>query len=138
MSEKYEKLRQQYLERGYCVLKGFWDVSRLEAINRDIHDLFRAQARRFGLPVAAGETREAFRDNAVAVFRRDVPTYVNTARMAQSLPSVHQLLTDEKLVGLAKVFGVEMPILCAKPSIHFMAEALKVPGGYSRTPPHHR
>src|ERR1700730_18109432 len=84
--------RQQYLADGYRVARGLLDRATLESINREIGELFAIQLRRLNLPVDTGNSREAFRDNALRLLKADVSTYISTARLTQNLPSVDRLL----------------------------------------------
>jgi len=108
----------------------------LAAILQEIAELFAIQLRRMRLPVTSGDTQEALTANAVRLLHADVPTYINTARLAQHLPSVHRLFVSDTILGFARELGIELPVISARPAIHFASEALKVPGGYHKTPPH--
>lgn len=128
--------RDQFLAEGYVVARDVLDKAALRSINRDIAELFAIQLRRLKLPVIPGESREAFRNNATRLLQADVPTYINTARMTQMLPSVHELLVSAPILNIARQLGVTMPVISTRPSIHIMAEALKIPNGYHKSPPH--
>jgi ectoine hydroxylase-related dioxygenase (phytanoyl-CoA dioxygenase family) len=84
----------------------------------------------------AGNSREAFRANTTALLRADVPTYINTARITQMLPSVHRLLISEPIMKLVSGLGLEFPVISTRVSIHIMSDDLKIPNGYHKTPPH--
>jgi phytanoyl-CoA hydroxylase len=127
---------ERFLADGYVVIKGAIDTAILETINREIAELFTIQLCRLGQPVDAGDSREAFKNNAVRLLRADVATYISTARLTQSLPSVHRLLICDTIIGLAGDLGIELPVISGRPSIHFMSGDLKVPEGYHKTPPH--
>ncbi|MFP3553210.1 phytanoyl-CoA dioxygenase family protein [Paraburkholderia sp. SIMBA_049] len=129
-------IRDQYLDEGYCVARNLIPVAELESINREIAELFATQLRRLGQPVVPGESREAFHRNAIALLQADVPTYINTARITQMLPSVHRLLISEPIMKLVKGLGIDFPVISTRVSIHFMSDHLKIPNGYHKTPPH--
>jgi phytanoyl-CoA hydroxylase len=128
--------RNQFLVNGYVVVKGAIETALLTTINTEIAELFTIQLRRLRLQVDAGDSQEAFTNNAVRLLRADVPTYINTARLTQYLPSVHRLLTCDTIIGLAEALGIELPVISTRPSISFMSGELKVPNGYHKTPPH--
>jgi phytanoyl-CoA hydroxylase len=128
--------RQRFLTEGYVVVKAALDTVLLATINREIAELFTIQLRRLHLPVDAGDSRDAFTNNAVRLLRADVPTYISTARLTQNLPSVHRLLICDTIIGLTKDLGIELPVISTRPAVHFMTEDLKVPNGYHKTPPH--
>jgi phytanoyl-CoA hydroxylase len=128
--------RAHYLSEGYVVVKDALDTAILNSINREIAELFAIQLRRLGQPVDAGDSRDAFKSNAVRLLNADVPTYISTARLTQNLPSVHRLLICDKVIELARHFGLELPVISTRPSIHFMTGDLRIPNGYHKSPPH--
>jgi hypothetical protein len=136
MSATVHADRERFLADGYVVIKGAIDTAILDSINREIAELFAIQLRRLGQPVDAGDPREAFKNNAVRLLRADVPTYISTARVTQDLPSIHRLLLCDTILRLAGDLGIELPVISARPAIHFMTGDLKVPDGYHKTPPH--
>jgi ectoine hydroxylase-related dioxygenase (phytanoyl-CoA dioxygenase family) len=128
--------RARFLAEGYVVLKHVLDAASLAVINREITELFAIQLRRLDRPVDPGNSQQAFTNNALRLLQADVPAYVNTARLTQYLPSVHRLLICDPILDIARGLGIEFPVISTRPSIHFMSSALKVPGGYHKTPPH--
>jgi ectoine hydroxylase-related dioxygenase (phytanoyl-CoA dioxygenase family) len=136
MSASVHADREHYLGEGYVVVKGAIDAAILDAINQEIAELFAIQLRRLGLTVDVGGSREAFKNNAVRLMRADVPVYISTARLTQSLPSVNRLLICDTIIELVRQLGVEMPIISTRASIHFMTGDLKIPNGYHRSPAH--
>lgn len=128
--------RDHYLSEGYVVVKDALETAILDSINREIAELFAIQLRRLGQAVDAGESREAFKSNAVRLLKTDVPTYISTARLTQNLPSVHRLLICDKVIELVRHLGVSLPVISTRPSIHFMTGDLKIPNGYHKSPPH--
>src|SRR6266446_5267643 len=136
MSASIHADRARYLAEGYVVVKGVVDTAILASINREIGELFAIQLRRLGQPVDAGDSREAFKNNAARLLGTDVPTYISTARLTQNLPSVHRLLICDTVIRLVREFGIELPVISTRPSINFMTSDLKIPNGYHRTPAH--
>jgi phytanoyl-CoA hydroxylase len=128
--------RPQYLADGYVVARSILDRATLASINRELADLFAIQLRRLNQPVDPGDSREAFKSNAVRLLKADVPTYIATARLTQDLPSVHRLLISEPILNFARQLGVALPVISTKPSIHYMTGDLKIPNGYHKSPPH--
>ena len=128
--------KAQLHKDGYVVLRDCLPVAPLDAINDEIAALFEIQVRGQGLPVVPGRTREALHANALRLLHHDVARYIATSRMTQELPSVARLLVGETIVDLVRELGIAFPIVSTKPSVHTMAEDLKIPGGYHKTPPH--
>ncbi len=130
------KTRDQYLTEGYFVGRNLIPADVLKTINREISTLFVMQLARLGLPVALGESREAFLNNAKTLLNADIPTYISTARITQMLPSVHRLLISEPIMKFVAELGISFPVISTKASIHIMSDDLKIPNGYHKTPPH--
>lgn len=129
-------LREEYVTEGFAVIRGYLDAAALSTINAQIAELFCIQVERLGLQPSRASAREATHANALTLLQRDVPAYIATARMTQELPSVHRLLVSETVVDLARSVGLEFPVISTKASVHIMADDLKVPGGYHKSPPH--
>jgi hypothetical protein len=136
MTTSNSKMRDQYLIEGYFVGRNLIPADVLQTINREISKLFAMQLGRLGLPVAPGESREAFLNNAKALLLADIPTYISTARITQMLPSVHRLLISEPIMKFVSELGISFPVISTKASIHIMSDDLKIPNGYHKTPPH--
>ena len=136
MSASIHADRARYLAEGYVVVKGVIDAAILASINREIGELFAIQLRRLGQSVDAGDSREAFKNNAVRLLRADVPTYISTARLTHYLPSVHRLLICDAIIRLVRELGIELPVISTRPTIAFMTSDLKIPDGYHRFPGH--
>jgi ectoine hydroxylase-related dioxygenase (phytanoyl-CoA dioxygenase family) len=136
MTASLQADRARYLAEGYVVVKGVIDTAILSSINREIGELFALQLRRLGQPVDTGDSREAFKNNAVRLLRADAATYISTARLTQHLPSVHRLLVSDEIIGLLREFGIELPVIGSRPTIAFMTSDLKIPDGYHRLPAH--
>ncbi len=130
------ELRRQYLEEGFCVLKGFLPLAQVQQIYDDMMSIFAHQLRRLGLPEADWRTPSGLSANLVTLFRTDMETYLNCARQTQLLPSIHTLTACPEFVDVLKSLGLDEPIISTKPVCHYMTGAIKVPGGYNFTPPH--
>jgi hypothetical protein len=128
--------RARFLTEGYLVVRDVIDIAALEAINREIGELFAIQLHRLGQPVDPGNSREVFKNNAVRLLKADIPTYISTARLTQNLPSVHRMLICDAVIDVARELGIEFPVISTRPSIHFMTSDLKIPNGYHKSPPH--
>jgi ectoine hydroxylase-related dioxygenase (phytanoyl-CoA dioxygenase family) len=130
--EEHEAL----LRDGFVIIRGLFDPRALSAINAEMDDLFVLQLRRLGLPVDGGSSREALHANAARLLAADVETYISTARLTQMLPSAARLMASESLIDLVRDLGVEVPVVSTRLSNHIMSDALRIPGGYHKSPPH--
>lgn len=128
--------REHFLKEGFVIVRGLLDPAELEAINGEMGELFALQLRRLGLPIDRGTSREAFQANAARLLAVDVETYISTARLTQMIPAAHRLLASEPILALVRALGVSFPVVSTRLSNHIMSEALKIPGGYHKSPPH--
>lgn len=128
--------REAFLRDGYTIVRGVLDPTDLAQMNADMGELFALQLRARGLPVDPGTSREAWQANAQRLLAVDVEAYVNTARMTQMVPSAHRVMTSDPILAIARDVGVEIPVICTRLSNHIMSDALKIPGGYHKSPPH--
>jgi len=128
--------REAFLAEGYQVVRGVIDPAELAAINAEMGEIFAIQLRRLGLPVDGAGTREAFLQNAASLLRADVAIYISTARLTQMLPSAHRMLISEPIMRIVKALGLDFPVVSTRVSNHIMSDALKIPGGYHKSPAH--
>lgn len=128
--------RDRFLAEGYLVCRGVLDPAPLHALIAEMDELFAIQLRRLGLPVEPGATRAAFHANAQSLLRADIPTYISTARLTQMLPGAHRLMISDPIMAIAAQLGIETPVISTRVSNHIMSDALKIPGGYHKSPPH--
>src|SRR5258705_263262 len=136
MNKSVKVHRDSFLSEGYVVARNIIDGAALISINAEISDLFAIQLRRLGLSTEQGDSREAFLQNASRLLQADVSTYIATARLTQMLPSVHRLLICDPILDLARELGLGFPVISTRASIHIMSDALKIPNGYHKSPPH--
>jgi ectoine hydroxylase-related dioxygenase (phytanoyl-CoA dioxygenase family) len=127
---------ERYRRDGYLVLKRQVPAEALDACLAEIRIIFNQMAARFDLPQAASIDMAALSAAMAALLRRDVPAYLAAARLAQHAVSLHRLGCSEALVAPLRALGLEVPVISTRPVIFFMADALKIPGGYHKTPPH--
>lgn len=128
--------RGQFLKEGFVIARGILDPRALEALNREMGELFALQLRRLGLAVDPGASRETLQANAKRLLDADVETYISTARLTQMLPSAHRLMACDPILDLVRALGVSFPVVSTRLSNHIMSDALRIPGGYHKSPPH--
>jgi hypothetical protein len=126
----------RYRRDGYLVVRGFFDPAELSAVLEEMTGLFRLQLARLGLEASPGRGREAFLEDALRLLRTDPALYIATARLTQMLPRAQRLMTSEALCDLARALGLTAPVVSTRVSNHIMSDALKIPGGYHKSPPH--
>ena len=129
-----EKL-EDYRRDGIVVLRGAVPPVGLAELLRQFHEVFRHQIRRHGISHGALGT-VAFEDAIRDLFAADMKSYLAAAKATQNLPALHALGTSGPVLDLVRGLGIGAPMIAVRPVVHILAEALKVPGGYHRTPPH--
>jgi len=128
--------RLRYAEDGYCILKDYFAHQQIARVYDDIMAVFARQLRRLGIAESDRRDAEGLRQNLTALLNADRDAYLGAARQTQLLPSIHHLTTSPAIVATLEALGLAAPVVSTKPVCHFMTEALKIPGGYLRVPPH--
>ncbi len=126
--------RRQFHEEGLVVFRGYFDPASLAELVDAFRHVFRRQMQRHGL---AGDLSGAAFDRSLAdLFRTSMPSYLAAAKVTQYLPALHRLGVSADLLTTVTGLGLRQPVISTRPVVHIISEALKVPGGYHRTPPH--
>ena len=131
-----DDLIARYRRDGFIVVPGLFSPNRREQVLAGIAETFRLRAATLGLGPPAGEGHAAFSALLGGLFDRDIPAYVAAAKLTQSLVGVHQMGVSPELMGVVEALGLGLPAISTRPVIHYMADRLKIPGGYQKTPPH--
>lgn len=127
--------RRALNEDGVVVLRDFFDGTEPGDLADAFRDVFRRQMRRHNL-ASADQTGPAFDRSLADLFKESMPSYLAAAKLTQYLPELHRLGVSEPLLATLFGLGLEQPAISTRPVVHIVSEALKVPGGYHRTPPH--
>ena len=130
-----DDLFARYRRDGFVVVPGLFPQSRREPVLAGITETFRLRAAALGLS-PGGDGQAGFSALLGGLFQRDVPSYIAAAKLTQSLASVHQMGVSPELMGVVEALGLSLPAVSTRPVIHYMADRLKIPGGYQKTPPH--
>lgn len=125
-------LRKDFDRDGFVVLRGALARSRIDSLLAECRGVFRRQFVRHGISGGV----EDFDDSRLRLFRVAMPTYLAAAKATQYLPSLHRLGASDAVLGLVGKLGIACPVISTRPVVHIVAEDLRVPGGYHRTPPH--
>jgi ectoine hydroxylase-related dioxygenase (phytanoyl-CoA dioxygenase family) len=121
---------------GYLILKNLIPATVIDGCLEEIRAIFNAQAERFGVTPADSIDMASLSRTMAGLIQRDIPAYLAAAKLAQHAISLHRMGCDETLVAPLRALGLQVPIISTRPVIFFMADALKIPGGYHKTPPH--
>lgn len=129
-----EKL-DTYRRDGVTVVRGAVSPMDATALLSEFRAIFRPQLARHGIAGAEAEGAD-FDEALFALFRADMQCYLAAAKATQLVPMLHALAAAGPVLDLARGFGVTRPLIAVRPVVHILADALQVPGGYHRTPPH--
>ena len=131
-----DDLLARYRRDGFVVIPGLFEAQLRRQVLGDIVQTFRLRAEDLGLHLPAGPDHEAFSELVAGLFARDIPAYVAAAKLTQHLASVHRMGLAPELMATVGALGLALPSISTRPVIHYMADRLKIPGGYQKTPPH--
>jgi hypothetical protein len=125
-----------YRRDGVVLARGLVPMTTLDRIAGEIADVFHRRAAAVGLNLAEGSDQASLSALLTGLFERDRASYIAAAKLTQHLASVHRLGVGDGLLGAIGKLGLAMPAFSTRPVIHYMADRLKIPGGYHKTPPH--
>lgn len=129
------ELKRDFHRDGYVIARQVIPANDVDELMQEFRDIFRLQMTRHGIvgkAVAGGDF-----DGALArLFDLSMASYLGAARLTQYLPSLHRLGAGGPLLDLMKQLGIDRPVISTRPVVHIVSDALVVPGGYHRTPPH--
>jgi phytanoyl-CoA hydroxylase len=125
-----------YRRDGYVVIPRLFPPERLEPVARDLAAVFHARARGLGLELPEAIDQHGFGDLLGGLFQQDIPSYIAAAKLTQHLASVQAMGLDPALMAVIEGLGLSLPAVSTRAVIHFMADRLKIPGGYQKTAPH--
>jgi hypothetical protein len=134
--EPTSDLLDRFRRDGLVVVPGLFANNQRQEVLDDIVEVFALRARALGLRLPASSEQETFSALAAGLYGRDIPAYVAAARLTQHLASVHRMGLCPELMAVVRELGLELPAISTRPVIHYMADRLKIPGGYQKTPPH--
>jgi phytanoyl-CoA hydroxylase len=134
--EPVSDLADRFRRDGLVVIPGLFPERLRDEVLGEIVDVFALRARELGLRLPASPDHAAFSDLAAGLFGRDVPSYIAAAKLTQHLASVHRMGLCPELMAVVRELGLDLPAISTRPVIHYMADRLKIPGGYQKTPPH--
>jgi hypothetical protein len=126
----------QFHRDGFGVVRGLISIDTLDLLAADIGGVFGRRARALGFDTADPVDQPGLSALLTRLFGHDRQAYIATARQTQHLASVHRLGLAPELMRVVTELGLTVPALSTRPVIHFMADQLKIDGGYHKTPIH--
>lgn len=129
-------LAAAYRRDGLVVIPGLFSPQALAPVATDLVATFQARARALGLDLPTGTGQDDVSALLGGLFSRDISAYMAAAKLTQYLASVHRLGVSAELMAVVAALGVDLAAISTRPVIHYMADRLKIPGGYQKSPPH--
>lgn len=128
--------RQPYQTDGFAIAPRVIPNADLDVVAEDIYGVFARRAAAVGLAPPTGSSQDSLSRLLLALFSYDRASYLATARQAQFLASVHRLGVSPGIMTVLENVGIGVPSQSTRPVIHFMADGLRIEGGYHKTPAH--
>lgn len=128
--------RADYRERGIVVAKGLIPKAMTDAVLSDHTDVFDYEMRHLGLPTEPFDTIEGFGANLRRLLGHSVERYIACCKVSQYSIALHRLSLSAEIEQLLSDLGLDQPIVNSRPVCHFTSDALVIPGGYHKSPPH--
>jgi hypothetical protein len=125
-----------YGRDGFAVARGIVPAAALDRIAEEIAGVFHRRAAALGLDLPAASDQPGLSRLLIGLFEHDRASYIAAAKLTQHLASVHRLGVGDEILGVLAALGLGLPALSTRPVIHYMADRLKIPGGYHKTPAH--
>lgn len=126
----------QFRRDGFVIVRDLISSDTLDHVAAEIAGVFGRRARAVGLGCADPVDQQTLSALLTRLFDHDREAYMSTARQTQHLASVHRLGVGPELMRIVADLGLAVPALSTRPVIHYMADQLKIEGGYHKTPVH--
>lgn len=125
-----------YRRDGIAIAEAAIAAEALDAVAADIHGVFARAAGEVGLAAPGIAGHQALSDLLHALFAQDRAAYLCAARQTQYLASVHGLGLSPPIADLLGKLEIAVPAQSTRPVIHYMADGLRIEGGYHKSPAH--
>ena len=129
-------MRAVFRRDGIVSIPNFSDETMLQHVARDISGVFVRRADALGIAVPRGSSHDDLSAQLKGLFAVSPTEYINAAKFAQHLVIIHRIGVGDAMVNVLKSLGIDAPAVSTRPVIHFMANDLRIEGGYHKTPVH--
>jgi phytanoyl-CoA hydroxylase len=126
----------QFRRDGFAVVRDLINHESLDHLVADIGGVFGRRVRSLGLDFPDPFDHQSLSTLLTRLFSHDRQSYIAAARQTQHLASVHRLGLGPEFMRIVTELGLAVPALSTRPVIHYMADQLKIEGGYHKTPIH--
>lgn len=125
-----------FRRNGYVVVPNLFSMDERSDCLQEIAAVFNAMAERFNLAPTRSPDMAALSPLLTSLFAENMAAYLAAAKLAQHTVALHRMGCGKSLMLALQGLGLGQPVLSTRPVLFLMADALKVPGGYHKTPPH--
>jgi phytanoyl-CoA hydroxylase len=129
-------IERAFRQEGFATASGTVPIADLDSVTDDIRGIFARRAAAVGLLLPKGDSQEALSQLLLELFARDRGSYLAAARQTQYLASVHRIGLSPAILQVLNDIGIAVPSQSTRPVVHFMADGLRIEGGYHKTPAH--
>lgn len=130
------KIQSEFRKSGYAIVRDAVPPRTLDAIAAGISRVFIRRAKSLGVSVPSGSSRADLTAQAVALFQTSPSVYMAAAKLCQHLIGVHRFGVSDEVSSIIEAVGITDPTISTRPVIHFMADCIRIEGGYHKTPAH--
>lgn len=125
-----------FRQEGFATASAAVPIADLDSVADDIRGIFVRRAAAIGLAIPKGDGQEALSQLLLELFARDRGSYLAAARQTQYLASVHRFGLSPAILQVLNDIRIAVPSQSTRPVVHFMADGLRIEGGYNKTPAH--
>ena len=119
-----------YKKDGFALFRAKIPQADLDSTADDICGVFSRRAPVIGLTVPERADHDGISQLLLDLFAADRASYLAAARQTQYLASVHAIGLSAPIFGALAELGIAVPSQSTRPVIHFIADGLRIEGGY--------
>jgi hypothetical protein len=126
----------EFKKNGFVLFKGFFSGDEIHDVLRDVKQVFITQLLKLKLLTSEAPEEKEFEKALFELFSLDQARFVNCAKQAQHLLSLHRLSLDLRIEEVLKQLGLDFPNISTRPVLFMNSPYLAEKEVYWRTFPH--
>jgi hypothetical protein len=128
--------KNHFKENGFVFLRNLFAPAEIDECVDEMLTAFNHMSVARGLPPAPSRDMAGLSQVMKALFAADMQAYLATAKLVQHMAPFHRMGATEALTRALKALGLDLPIISTRPFLFIVSDAIKVPGGYHKSPAH--